>query len=139
MHIVDVGSNFVKEIRHIFIAVFLNLGIWISVRLNPDYIKHNMFAWLLLLIMSYVLIQSIAFWYFKLPYGTTKNPHYLALYSALMLVATIFCFLKVSKTLKCVLTICALCLGVFLLHSSSRPAWIGLIVSAFLLLIFVQV
>ena len=129
---------FLKEIRHIFIAVFLSLGIWISARINPDYIKRNTFAWLLLLIMSYVLIQAAALWYLNLPYGTTKNPHYLAVYSALMLIASLFCFLKVSKILKFVLAICALCLGIFLLHSSSRPAWIGLIVSAFLLLFFVN-
>ncbi len=130
--------SIVKEIRHIFVAIFLALGIWILAKRNPEYIKKNMFMFLLGLILSYVVIQAIAFWYFKLPHGTTKNPHYLAVYSALMLIATVFCFLKASKLLKVILAACALCLGIFLLHSSSRPAWIGLIVSACLLLFFVN-
>lgn len=128
----------IKEIRHIFVAIFLVLGIWILSKKNSDYIKKNLFIILLVLIFSYVAIQAIAIWYFKQSYGTTKNPHYLAIYSGLMLIATVYCFLKASKPLKLVLIICSLCLGVFLLQSSSRPAWIGLIVSAFLSLFFVN-
>lgn len=129
----------IKEIRHIFVAIFLALGIWMLAKRDPDYIKNNIFTFLLILIFSYVLIQAIALWYFQMPYGTTKNPHYLAVYSALTLIATIFCFLKASsKTLKTLLVMCGLCLGFYLLHSSSRPTWIGLIISAFVILFFVD-
>ncbi len=130
--------SIIKEIRHIIVSVFLALGIWILAKRNPDYIKNNLYNFLLVLIFAYVLIQAIAFCYFKLPHGTTKNPHYLAIYSALLLISAGFCFLKASKLLKIALAVSALCLGVFLLHSASRPAWIGLIVSAFLLLFFVK-
>lgn len=128
----------IKEIRHIFIALFLTLGVWAMAKKNPDYIKNNMLVLLLALIFSYVVIQALALWYFKQPYGTTKNPHYLAVYSALSLIVAVFCFFKVSGILRYLIACSILCLGAFLLHSSSRPAWIGLIFSGFLLLMFIN-
>ncbi|MES2580057.1 MAG: O-antigen ligase family protein [Pseudomonadota bacterium] len=128
----------IREIRHIFVALFLTLGIWILAKKNPDYIKNNMLVLLLTLIFSYVVIQAIALWYFKQPHGTTKNPHYLAAYSALSLIAAVFCFFKVSGVLRYLIGLSILCLGAFLLQSSSRPTWIGLIFSGFLLLMFMN-
>lgn len=130
--------SIIKEIRHLFVAIFLALGVWILAQKNPDYLKRYAFAFLLALIFSYVAIQAIAFWYFKLPHGTTKNPHYLAIYSALMLIASVYCFFKATNTVKVALAASAVCLGIFLLHSSSRPTWIGLIISALLLLFFMN-
>lgn len=120
----------IKEIRHIFVAVFLMLGIWLLAKKNTECVKKYIFISLLCLILGYVFIQAVALWYFKQPYGITKNPHYLALYSAILLILSVFCFFKASSVWKVILAVCGLLLGAFILGSASRPTWIGLIVAA---------
>lgn len=128
----------IKEMRHIFLAAFLALGIWILAKENHNFIKQNIFGFALTIILIYVVVQAIALWGFNKPYGTTKNPHYLAIYSAVSLIVATYCFFKASVKLKYLLGISIILLGAFLLHTSSRPTWIGLIVSSFLLLIFLN-
>lgn len=129
---------FIKEIRHIVLAAFLALGIWLLAKKNPAYIKKNIFGYAIGLIFIYVAVQAIALWWFDRPYGTTKNPHYLALYSAIALFMAMYCFFRASLKMKFIIGISILFLGVFLLHTSSRPTWIGLILSGVLALIFLN-
>jgi O-antigen ligase len=128
----------IKEIRHIILATFLAIGIWLLAKRNPGFIKDNIFGFTIALIVIYVVVQSVALYWFNKPYGTTKNPHYLALYSAISLIISTYGFFKVSTRLKWLAAICILLLGIFLLHTSSRPTWIGLIVSGFIVLIFLN-
>jgi O-antigen ligase len=129
---------FIKEIRHIVLAVFLALGIWLLAKKNPEYIKKNVLGFTIGLVFIYVAVQAIALWWFDRPYGTTKNPHYLALYSAIAFIIAIYCFFRASLKVKFLIGISMLFLGVFLLHTSSRPTWIGLIFSGILALLFLN-
>lgn len=129
---------FTKEIRHILLAVFLALGIWLLAKKNSDFIKKNIFGFTLALIFIYVTVQVITLGLFNRPYGTTKNPHYLALYSAVSLIVATYCFSVVSTKKKFIIGFSMLLLGALLLYTSSRPTWIGLILSAALVLLFLQ-
>lgn len=129
---------FIKEIRQIVLAVFLALGIWLLAKKNPAYIKKNIFGFTITLLFVYVAVQALALWWFDRPYGTTKNPHYLALYSAIAFIVAMYCFFKASIKIKILIGFSMLFLGAFLLHSSSRPAWIGLILSGTLALLFLN-
>jgi len=129
---------FIKEIRHIVLAVFLALGIWLLVQKNPAYIKKNIFGFTIALVFIYVAVQAIALWWFDRPYGTTKNPHYLALYSAIALIIAMYCFFRASMRMKLLIGFSMLLLSAFLLHTSSRPTWIGLIFSGVLALLFLN-
>lgn len=128
----------IKEIRHIVLAVFLALGIWLLAKRNPAYIKKNIFGFMIALVFIYVAVQAIALWWFDRPYGTTKNPHYLALYSAIAFIIALYCFYRASVRMKFLIGFSMLFLGVFLLHTSSRPTWIGLIFSGVLALLFLS-
>lgn len=129
---------FIKEIRHIVLAIFLALGIWLLAKKNPAYIKKNIFGFTITLVFIYVVVQAIALWWFDRPYGTTKNPHYLALYSAIGFIIATYCFFRASARMKFLIGVSILFLGVFLLHTSSRPTWIGLIFSGVLALLFLN-
>jgi len=129
---------FIKEIRHILLATFLALGIWILAKKNPVYVQTNILSFTIALIFIYVVVQAIALWWFNKPYGTAKNPHYLAMYSAIALIAAMYCFFKVTLKMKLLIGFSIILLSMFLLHSSSRPAWIGLITSSLLTLMFLK-
>ncbi|MDP3088576.1 MAG: O-antigen ligase family protein [Methylotenera sp.] len=129
---------FIREIRHLVLAGFLALGIWLLAKKNPTYIKKNILGFTITLVFIYVAVQAIALWWFDRPYGTTKNPHYLALYSAVAFIIAMYCFFRVSVRIKFLIGIAILLLGVILLHTSSRPTWIGLIFSGVLALLFLN-
>jgi O-antigen ligase len=128
----------IKEIRHILLAAFLATGVWLLAKRNHGFIKDNILGFTLVLILIYVAVQVVALWWFNKPYGTTKNPHYLALYSSILLIVSTYIFFKVSTRLKWLIATCILLLGILLLHTSSRPTWIGLIVSGSVVLIFLN-
>ena len=129
---------FNKEIRSLLLASFLFVGITLLGKTNKEYLERNIYVYLVALILIYITGQAVAIGLFHQPYGTTKNPHYLAMYSAIALIISIFCFIYSSSSQKILLGICILILGAFLLQSSSRPTWIGLILSSILVLFFLQ-
>lgn len=139
IHFFAVGNLvIVKEIRHILLASFLAYGIWILAKTNHDYIRKNIFGFTIALIFIYVIAQAVALWWFDQWYGTAKNPHYLALYCAVSLIAAVYCFFRASMHLKWILGLATVLLGIFLIHSSSRPTWIGLICSSLLVILFLS-
>jgi len=126
----------IKEMRHILLAIFLVVGVAMLDSNKEGYIRINTLKFTVSIIFIYVAIQATYLWIFNSPYGTTKNPHYLALYSSVCIIVAIYCFLKTSLLFKCGLAVCIFLLGVFLLYSSSRPAWIALIFSGCLVTCF---
>lgn len=130
--------EFIKEIRRVALATFLTIGIWMLAKNNQEYISNNIFKATLTILFLYISIQSIALWILNKPYGTLKNPHYLAFFSAAFLIFTIYAFLKSSRYLKWLIAISFVTLGSFILLSASRPTWIGLIFSAILVLFFLE-
>lgn len=139
LHMLSAGRiEFIKEMRLLILATSLTLGIWILARSNIDFVRRNMPAFTKILIMAYVLIQGIALFILHKPYGTTKNPHYLAQYSVLCIPITIYCLNRASAITTAVLLACTTVLSYFALYSSSRPAWLAFILSAFLIPFFTK-
>lgn len=128
--------EFIKEMRHILLAVFLVVGTAMLDKNEEGYIRKNIFMFAILIIFIYVAIQATSLWFFNHPYGTTKNPHYLALYSSVSLIVAIYSFLRASTVFKWLLALCIILLGAFLIQSSSRPAWIALIFTGCLAICF---
>jgi len=129
---------FIKELRRIALATFLTIGIWMLAKNNQQYVRNNIFKATLAILFFYISVQSIAIWLLNKPFGTLKNPHYLAFFSAAFLIFAIYAFFKSSRYLKWLIAIAFFILGAFILHSASRPTWIGLIFSAILVLFFLE-
>jgi O-antigen ligase len=128
-----------KEVRRVILATFLALGIWLSVKSDPNYIEKNITYFSVALLLTYVVVQTAAMLILDRPYGVNKNPHILAFYSSLAFIASIYFCLKVNMRLKVLLAFTVFILGIFLLKTSSRPIWIALICSGFSILFFLDI
>lgn len=128
--------NYTKEFQRIILVTFTVVGLWMQAKINVEFIKENIFKLSLLTLFLYVLAQIVAIWYLKRPFGTTSNPHFLAFYSASCLLFTVFAFIKISSSRRWLLLLPFVFLAYFVLLSSSRPTWIGLISSGFLVIAF---
>jgi len=128
----------IKEIRHSLLAIFLVIGIAMISNNKGRYIRKNAFRFTVLIIFLYVITQVISLWFFNAHHGTTKNPHYLALYSSVGMVLAVYCFLNSSIKLKMMSGVCIPLLGALLIQSSSRPAWIALTFTALLVTFFLK-
>lgn len=116
----------IKTTRHVLLAVGLMCSI---VLIERDHLttQDKLFSTLIYAVYLYVLLQLMAIYVFGRPYGTTKNPHYLAIYSAIFLVLASFLTIKVNQqSHQYLLTFSTFILGVLLLNTSSRPTWIAL-------------
>lgn len=139
MHFLAIGHvDYSKAIRRIVLATFLLLGLLQLAKVNSDFIKKNIFVFTLALLFIYTISQAIALWIFNRPYGTATNPHYLALFSAISLMLSLYFFFEIPAKKRFPIVVLIVLLGTFLLHSSSRPTWIGVIVSGLLALIFLK-
>lgn len=116
----------VKATRYVLLAVGLMCSIALIAR-NHSTIQNKLFPSLIYAVYLYALFQLLAIYVFGQPYGTTKNPHYLAIYSAFFLVLASFLAIKVDQQLhQYMLAFSAFILGALLLNTSSRPTWIAL-------------
>lgn len=139
LHFVAVQNLIIiKEMRHILLAVFLAIGVVALVKTNDDYIRKNIFRLSSLIVFAYVIVQATSIWIFDEPYGTTRNPHYLALYSSACIIVAIYCFLNASEKLKLGLSVCIVMLSIFLIHTSSRPVWVSLSLTSILIIFFLN-
>ena len=82
-----------------------------------------------LLITSYTIIQLLALQFHWGNYGTTKNPHFLALYSAICLCVSLFFYFQSKSKFRILYIFQVLILLGIVLFTSSRPVWIGMILS----------
>ncbi len=128
----------IKEIRHAVIAAFLALGIYVLAKKNSTYVKQSIFFHLTAIIFIFIFIQLVTVVILGKPNGTTKNPHYLALYSSLALIFCVYSFVKVPAYLKIFFAFAILLLGFLLLHTASRPGWIAVIFASGLALLFLE-
>ena len=125
----------IKEIRHVILAIGLMLGIAV-IALNHDCQQTKIKPTLLAMVYLYTLSQLVAIYLLDRPYGTTKNPHYLAIYSAIFLVVSTFLALKTQHYINRILLVaCSIILGALLVYTSSRPTWIGLILAVMLVIL----
>ena len=127
-----------KEMRHLLIAVSLVLGIAMLSDKSRAYLKSNLYNIVALIIFIYALVQTVTIIFYGMPYGTTKNPHYLAFYSSISLIVCLYCFFKGTLFYRYFFSICMFMLGFLLLETGSRPAWLGLLFSLFSILLFLH-
>lgn len=139
LHLLAAGNlQFIKEMRWLVLNFFLVMTIWLLARKHMSYVRNRMFAWIVALLSAYVLIQIVATIVFGKPYGTTKNPHYLAQFSALSIPVAIYCYHRSIGMYKVLNAGIIIVLSGFVLSTSSRPAWIALIMTALLALCFME-
>lgn len=130
---------YVKEIRLLTLALFLTLGVSMLAKHKMAHVKQYILPSMILLLLTYVIIQTVAIVFFHKPFGTTKNPHYLAHYSALSLPVAAYCYSQVSSfRARILLASIILVLGTFVLLTSSRPAWLALMLSSLIWLFFLN-
>lgn len=123
----------VKEMRHLLVAAFLVIGIYMLDADREGYVRKYAFHWVLVSVLLYLLLQIITLSLFDRPYGTAKNPHYLALFSSISLVVVLYGLFRVPTVmLKSLMALCVVVAGGLLIHSWSRPTWIGLVLAGFL-------
>lgn len=125
-----------KEMRHLLLAVCLAIGVAMLSKKSYRYLVEHLYWISALVILVFIIGQLIALFFYGYPYGTTKNPHYLAFYSAICLIASVFCFCKGTQYFKYFFGVCILFLGFFLINTGSRPAWLGLFFSAVAVIAF---
>lgn len=119
----------VKAIRHVLLAIGLMAGIVLLAREHVR-VKLYIVPTLIYAVYAYALFQLVWIYGLGQLYGTTKNPHYLAIYSALFLVASAFLATNWSNGIhRYGLPLAAAVLGFLLLNTSSRPTWIALMVA----------
>lgn len=119
----------VKTTRHVLLATGLMAGIVLMAREHAR-IKPYVVPTLIVAVYAYTLFQCLFIYGLGHLYGTTKNPHYLAIYSALFLVAATFLAANWSRGIQRYgLILSAVVLGCLLLYTSSRPTWIALMLT----------
>lgn len=90
------------------------------------------------LITSFTIIQLLALQFHWGDYGTTKNPHFLALYSAICLCVSLFFYFQSNSKLRIFYIFQSLILLGIVLFTSSRPVWIGMILSTVFVLQYLK-
>ncbi|WP_078117960.1 O-antigen ligase family protein [Thiosocius teredinicola] len=123
-----------KEIRHLVAFTFVAIGCLLlpmsTKHLSND--QHRVQLLVVALVIAYAVIQIAAIFIFEGKYGTTKNPHYLAHYALLLLVIAPLLYRGLPPYLKVALSLAVVLLGVALLHSFSRPAWLSFLLTGLL-------
>lgn len=128
----------VKAVRHVLLATGLMTGIVLMTREHIR-VKTYVVPALIISVYAYTLLQMIWIYGLGQMYGTTKNPHYLAIYSALFLVTAVFLAANWSRGMQRYgLVASAGVLGFLLLNTSSRPTWIALMVATFIVVLCVR-
>jgi O-antigen ligase len=140
LHWVAVGQfEIIKEIRQMWLAVFLAISVWAFDRHRIGSHKPLLERSLVILLVVYALAQVIAIAVFSRPYGTNKNPHYLAFYCSMGLMLGMYLFYRTTGWWRASLVLMSPVLSYLLLTTSSRPAWIALIFAALVVLMLAKV
>jgi len=125
VHMLAVGEfRVIKEMRHILLAMSLAFSIWLLLTqsaVSSRIIRNSVLA----CIVVYMAVQFTCVYGMNLPYGTTKNPHYLAQGCMLFALVCGYLFVFASVRMKIFLALLVLLLLGMLLMTSSRPAWIA--------------
>ena len=121
--------DIVKDVRQLWAAAFIALGVWFLARHYLVFMHRYLQPMLVGVLLIYTLLQVFYLLVLSRPYGTTSNPHYLALYSCIALPLSFFLICRIKGWLRGLLLLTCLALAYLVLTTSSRPAWIALIVS----------
>ena len=137
LHWTAVGHiEIIKEIRQLWLAVFLVISFWAYNKHRTALARWPWTSSLMVMLVIFTLTQVIAMSIFGKPYGTNKNPHYLAFYCSIALIVAAYLFNRVSMRWRAVIVLMFPVLGYLLLSTSSRPAWLALVAAALVALLF---
>lgn len=125
--------EWLKEFSRLFYFGFFCIGVTLQALYHSNFVNRHIKNIVMTMAVVYIAIQLISVYILKAPYGTLKNPHYLAQYS--MLLIPIFFFYLHHANIKSKLTFAVLiaCVVGLLLHTNSRPAWLSLILIIFVM------
>ena len=127
--------SFDNEYREIILVTFFGLTTYFIAKNKLSNFRQALDCSMLLLVI-FVIFQLVSIWVLKKPYGTTKNPHYLALYSAYGVVFSVFYYNCTSSINRYVAIPVLIFLVAIVLMTSSRPTWISLFLAAIISLLF---
>lgn len=113
--------------------IILAYGVLISIIMlqthNVEKVKIDASRLVKVIIFFYTICQILALTYGWSEYGTTTNPHFLGIYSAICFSVSLFYFLRGKTPFRYIYLSLALILILIILYTSSRPLWIGMILS----------
>lgn len=129
--------SFANEYRKIILATFFGIGLyWIA---EVDHLRRGFILnSIILLIVIYIAFQFVSILMLDKPYGTTKNPHYLALYSVFAILMGTFYFYEVTTKIRFIVPVSLIFLVGLVLYTSSRPAWIALFLASLVSIFFLK-
>ena len=151
LHVMAVSCLCLSEyIWHLWYATFILLAIWFLAknhlntlkRFSPRIILLLLFAFTLLLIQvpakDMHALYPFRIFSYTINYIGSVNTFNIAIFASLALIITTYYLLKASKILKIALIITGLILAHYVLITSWRPVWLGLIIGAIFSLILVE-
>lgn len=118
-----------KELNRLVYISFFCMGIWLQALYHSDFVNKHIKKIVIGMAFIYVISQLGSIFILKAPYGTLKNPHYLAQYSMLLIPVFLLFLHHANLKLKLVLIVLLTCLIGLLLHTNSRPAWLSLMLT----------
>ena len=104
--------------------------------LSQKRINYRVTALFHIIISCSVCWQFIAYYLFKMPYGTFTNPHYLSSFAVLVLPMIIFAFFDTEVWYKFIFIPIAMMDADLLLRTGSRTAFLGIFLGTLFVLIF---
>lgn len=129
---------------------FIVLGIWLLVKFHLPVLSACLRNLLTMLLFIYVfllaqmpsksshLADPFHVFNLSLGYDYRINTFYLAIYAAFALIIAVYLFCSASKLLRFAFIIMSLVLLQFILFSSWRPVWLGLIIGSLFTLLLVK-
>jgi O-antigen ligase len=95
-----------------------------------DHEIQRIFQFAILFVVGYAALEVVSVFVLGKSYGTLRNPHYLAQYCLLLLFAGFFLFHQATtRWQQLLLALAILALGILLIFTRSRPAWLALVLS----------
>lgn len=125
--------EWVKEFSRLFYISFFCIGVALQAFYHSDFVNRHIKNIVMTMVAAYIAIQLISVYILKAPYGTLKNPHYLAQYAMLLIPVFFFYLHHANVKSKLVLAVLLACAVGILLHTNSRPAWLSLILTLFVM------
>ncbi len=122
-----------KELNRLVYISFFCIGIWLQALYHSDFINKHIKKIVIGMAFIYVITQLFTTFILKAPYGTLKNPHYLAQYSMLLIPVFLLFLHHANLKLKLILIVLLTCVIGLLLHTNSRPAWLSLMLTVLLM------
>lgn len=122
-----------KELNRSFYIGFVCVAIWLQALYHRAFIDQHIKKIVMVVIVCYLVIQLFAIYVLKAPYGTLKNPHYLAQYSMLIIPVLFWIYQDATAQFKILMLGLFVCAGLLLLHTNSRPAWLSLMLTVLIM------